>query len=136
LRALVPLFLATLALAACGERPAASGQSNEDPRFAGLEQQIAAWRPEIEKTNAACAKDGGKGCQDFQVACKAEREITAAEQARGVTAKLVAAMTFNSQGATPEDLKPGSAFAEFTRAGETWTRVETPPVNLATCAGF
>lgn len=137
MRTTATLVLATFVLAACGQSPAGSAaSSNEDPRFAGLDAQIAAWRPEIEKSNAACAKAEGTGCQDFQVACKAEREITPAEQAKGVTAKLVAAMTFNSQGATPDDLKPGSAFAEFAKAGDAWTRVEAQPVNLQTCADF
>lgn len=135
MRVLATLVLSTLALVACGQSPAGSAASNGDARFAGLDAQIAAWRPEIEKNNAACSKAPG-ACQDFQVACKAEREITPAEQAQGVTAKLVAAMTFNSQGATPDDLKPGSAFAEFAKTGETWTRVEAQPVNLQSCAGF
>jgi hypothetical protein len=136
LRALATLVLATLTLSACGQPAGGGGQSNEDPRFAGLDQQIAAWRTDIEGSNAACSKTGGKGCQDFQVACKAEREITPAEQAKGVTAKLIAAMTFNSHGDVTGDLKPGSAFAEFAKAGETWTRVEATPVNLATCAAY
>lgn len=130
------LVLSTLALAACGQSPAGRAASNEDARFAGLDAQIAAWRPDIEKNNAACAPAEGGGCQDFQVTCKAEREISPDERARGVTAKLVAAMTFNSQGATPDDLKPGSAFAEFTKTGDSWTRVEAQPVNLQSCAGF
>jgi hypothetical protein len=137
LRTFVTLALATLVLAACGASGGGGGSNpNEDPRFAGLDQQIATWRTEIEKSNEACAAAGGKGCQDFQVACKAEREITPADQAKGVTAKLVAAMTFNSQGDTADDLKPGSAFAEFAKAGEAWTRSEATPVNLGTCAGF
>lgn len=126
------LSLAVLGACSSGGDAASSG-SGEDPRFAGLDQQILAWRTDIEASNPACAtKTDGTGCESFQVTCKAERTITPEEQAKGVTAKLVAAMTFTGKGV---DGKPGSAFAEFAKAGETWTRTETSSVNLSTCAG-
>ncbi|WP_334161542.1 hypothetical protein [Phenylobacterium sp.] len=127
-------ILSLTVLGACsgGGDTAASG-SGEDPRFAGLDQQILAWRTDIEASNPACAtKTDGAGCESFQVTCKAERTITPEEQARGVTAKLVAAMTFTGKGV---DGKPGSAFAEFAKAGDAWTRTETGSVNLSSCAG-
>ncbi|MET0271768.1 MAG: hypothetical protein ABW360_02130, partial [Phenylobacterium sp.] len=86
--AVLPL-LAALALSACS--PAAAPKSDEDPRFAGLEAQILAWKNDVEANSPLCAaKVDGKGCESFDVACKAERAITPEEQARGVTAKLVA----------------------------------------------
>lgn len=127
-------ILSLAVLGACsGGGDAATSGAAEDPRFAGLDQQILAWRTEIEASNPACAtKTDGAGCESFQVTCKAERTITPEDQGKGVTAKLVAAMTFTGKGV---DGKPGSAFAEFAKAGETWTRTETSSVNLTTCAG-
>ena len=123
----------TLLLAACSEQTGSGATSGEDPRFAGLDQEILAWRTDLEATSPACAnKVDGAGCESFQVTCKAERTITPEDQAKGVTAKLVAAMTFTGKGA---EGRPGSAFAEFSKAGEAWTRKETASVNLSTCAG-
>lgn len=134
LKTLSAAVLSLALLGACSSGgDAASGGSDEDPRFAGLDQQILAWRTDIEASNPACAtKTDGAGCESFQVTCKAERTITPEDQAKGVTAKLVAAMTFTGKGV---DGKPGSAFAEFAKTGDTWTRAETSSVNLTTCAG-
>ncbi len=125
--ALLPFLL----LCACS-----GGSDQPEPgadRFAGLDQEILAWRTEIEAENAACAnKVDGAGCESFQVTCKGERTITPEEQAKGVSAKIVAAMTFTGKGA---EGKPGSAFAEFAKTGGTWTRSETGSVNLTSCAG-
>lgn len=130
--AVLPI-LAALALTACS--PGAAPKSDEDPRFAGLEAQILSWKNDIETGAPLCAaKVDGHGCETFEVACKAERTITAPEQQRGVTAKLVAAMTFATRNPDGSNGKPGSAFAEFSKAGETWTRTEAPAVNLSTCA--
>ncbi len=134
LRLTAALVLAALALAACSPGQG-STQPEEDPRFVGLEAQILAWRNDIEKTSPLCAaKVKGKGCEAFEVGCKGERVITPEEQARGVTAKIVTAMTFAARSSDGASGKPGSAFAEFTRTGDAWTRAETAPVNLSTCA--
>lgn len=126
--ALAPLAL----LAACSGGDTAPTAAGDD-RFAGLDQQIAGWRTEIEASNPICAtKTDGAGCESFQVTCKAERTITPEEQAKGVSAKLVAAMTFTGKGA---EGRPGSAFAQFAKAGDAWTRTETTSVNLTSCAG-
>jgi hypothetical protein len=132
------ILLSALTLAACGQEPGAgAAKPGEDPRYAGLDAQILKWGGELEQTNAACReKVNGKGCQDFEVACKGERPITPAEQAQGVTAKVVAAMTFNGWSAKTSDYRPASAFAEFAKAGSTWTRSEAKPVNLTTCAAY
>lgn len=125
--ALLPLAL--LALAGCS--PAGDPAPAEAGKFAGLKPELAAWRTAIEAESPVCrAKTDGRGCQDFAVACKRERPITADEQAHGVTAKLVAAMTFQSRGA---DGKPGSAFAEFAKADGAWIRHPAEAVNVATC---
>lgn len=124
------LSLAVLGLAACSQ-PAEQAASEGEDKFAGFEPQLVAWRAAIEAESPVCSqKTDGKGCQDFAVACKRERLVGADEAARGVTAKIVAAMTFQSRAA---DARAGSAIAEFSKAGGTWTRVEADPVNLATC---
>ncbi|HEY8615164.1 hypothetical protein [Phenylobacterium sp.] len=127
--ALAPLVL----LGACSNGGGEAASPAGDDRFAGLDQEILAWRTDIEAGNPVCSKKvDGAGCEGFQVTCKAERTITPDDQAKGVTAKLVAAMTFSGKGA---EGRPGSAFAEFSRANGAWTRSETSSVNLTTCAG-
>lgn len=128
----LPLLAAALTLSACSPPGAPATKPDEDPKFAGLDQQILAWRADIEKTNPVCT--AAKGCQDYDVACKGERPVTPQDQARGITAKVVVAMTFNPKAAA--NAKPGSAFAEFTKAAKGWTRGETAAVNLSSCAGF
>lgn len=129
MRCYAVLSLAFLTLAACSKPADPAGSSGD--KFADLDAQIVAWRTAIEAQSPLCKeKQDGKGCQDFAVACKRERELTPEDQARGVTAKLVAAMQFNSRGA---DGRPGSAVAEFTKTSKGWTRAETMTVNMATC---
>ena len=129
--ALIPLVLPLL-LVACSEGGGDKGPA--DPN-AGLDAQIVAWRGVLEAEHPACStKVEGKGCQDFQVMCKAYQEITPEETGRGVTSQIVAAMTFAGRNADGSTGKSGSAFAVFTKTGPAWTREEASPVNLATCA--
>jgi len=123
--------LAALTLAACSQ----GGQSGSKDPTAGLDKQILAWRTAIEAEHPACAtKVEGKGCQDFQVMCKAYQEITSDEAAKGVTSQVVAAMTFAGRNADGSTGKSGSSFALFSKAGDAWTRAEAMPVNMTTCA--
>jgi len=125
--------LAALLVAACSQGGGAANAAN-DP-YAGLSTEILAWRGGIEASHPNCkTKVDGKGCDTFQVNCKAAQEITPDEQAKGVTAQVVAAMTFNGRTADGSSGRPGSAFAEFSKAGGQWTHQEAKPVNLATCA--
>ena len=122
--------LAALLLTACSS--GGGGSKSSDP-YAGLDQQILSWRTAIEAGHPACAaKVEGKGCQDFQVTCKAAQEI--GPQDAGVTAKVVAAMTFAGRNPDGSTGKSGSSFAVFSKAGDAWTRSESSPVNLRTCA--
>lgn len=132
MRHALPL-LAALLLTACGQAAPGAGAAKpaEDPKFAGLDAQILQWRGEIDKTNPTC-KAGG--CSDYDVACKAEGALTADDTAKGATAKVIAAITFNSK-ADP-NARPGSAFATFTKTASGWTHAETKPVNLSTCAPY
>lgn len=119
--------LCGLLLAGCSQ-PAA--QDAGDPA-AGLDREILAWRTDLEASHSTCAaKIEGKGCDSFEVTCKAMQAIDDAEKARGVTSQIVASMTFNGRG----EGKPGSAFALFSKADGKWTRAESPPVNMSTCA--
>lgn len=122
---------AALLVSACSSGDKAS---SSDP-YAGQDQQILAWRTDVEANHPACAtKVEGKGCQDFQVMCKAAQEIDAAEAARGIEAQFVAAMTFAGRNADGSTGKSGSAFAVFSKAGDAWSREESKPVNMTTCA--
>ena len=126
------MTLAGLALTGCDKpgSPAAAG----DP-YAGLDAGFVSWRAEIEATHPGCKiKVDKKGCEGFQITCKAQQEITAAEAASGITAQIVAAMTFLGKGPDGSSNNPGSSFAVFSKARGAWTRVETSPVNLSTCA--
>lgn len=125
--------MAIFSLAACSG-PTPSGGAAQD-KFAGLDGEISAWREDILKARADCAaapKD--KACRAFEVACKGEREIAAGES--GVDAKVVSAMTFEAWDPARSEYHPASAFAEFVKTGQGWTRQDTPPVNLSTCASL
>ena len=124
-------ILSLLLLSGCSGQPKAGGPA--DP-YAGLDEAIRAWKTEITVTDPSCrhAPAGGK-CEMFDVSCKAQRTITPDDQAKGVTAKLVADMSwsgFDDKGAP----QPASAAALFTKAAGAWTRAETKPVNPVSCA--
>lgn len=132
IRPLILTCLAALALAGCGKTGSTS--TSGDP-YAGLDTEFASWRTEIEATHPGCKfKVDKKGCQGFEITCKAQQEITPDEAARGITAQIVAAMTFMGKGTDGSSDNPGSSFAVFSKAKGAWTRVETSPVNLSTCA--
>jgi hypothetical protein len=126
---------AVLLLTACSQAGANAGKPAD--LNASLEPEILKWRTGIEATHPACrSKVGGKGCEGFEVTCKGAENLTAADQSKGVTAKIVAAMNFSGRMPDGSTGKGGSAFAEFTNAGGTWTRTEAKPVNPTTCAAF
>ena len=127
---------ATLALTGLGACSPKAPAGSEAAKYAGLEVAIRDWHAAIDAAPEKCpAKDGAKGCQTFEVACKAERPITPDEAAKGVSAKIVAAMSWEGWDPKRGEYQPGSDFAEFTKSGGAWSRQTTGPVNLATCAG-
>lgn len=131
-RLLAAAFVPVLLAACTSQDDAAKGAG--DPN-AGLSDQIVIWRAALEAEHPACAtKVDGKGCQDFQVMCKAYQEITPEEVGRGVSSQIVAAMTFAGRNADGSTGKSGSAFAVFTKTGTSWSREDAAPVNLSTCA--
>jgi hypothetical protein len=122
---------ALLMLGACNQ----AAKSTGDDKFAGLDGQILTWRQEILKGDKLCQSQvEGQKCQAFEVRCKAERAITPDEQAKGVTAKVVAALNWNGFDQKFKQAQTGAATALFTRANGAWTRAEHAPVNLSTCA--
>jgi hypothetical protein len=128
IRPLAAAGLLAVLLAACspgGGKPADSGP------YAGLNREIGAWHTALESEQTICrSKVDGHGCEGFEVTCKAMQPITPEETAKGVTARVIAAMSFNGRATG----KAGSAFAIFTRTGGQWTRTEAMPVNMSTCA--
>ena len=124
------LMLGLLLVAGC------SGQKSSgaaDP-YAGLDDAIRGWKTEVSTGDASCRRaPTGSKCEMFEVSCKAQRTITPEDQAKGVTAKLVADMSwsgFDDKGAPT----PASAAALFTKAAGTWARASYKPVNPETCA--
>lgn len=122
---------ALLMLGACN--PAA--KSTGDDKFAGLDDEVLTWRQDILKRDKLCQSQAdGQKCEGFEVVCKAERTVTPQEQARGVTAKVVAALNWNGFDPKFNQSQRATATAQFTRANGAWTRTEHTPVNLSTCA--
>ena len=132
IRSLLVTTLVALTIAGCGKPGGAS--TSADP-YSGLDTEFVSWRANIEATHPGCKfKVDKKGCEAFQVTCKAQQEITTSEAASGITAQIVAAMTFMGRGPDGSSDNPGSSFAVFSKAEGTWTRVESSPVNLSSCA--
>ena len=132
LRTVAVAGLSMFLLSACGSQ--GEGAKSSDPN-AGLDTQILNWRTALEEGHETCStKVEGKGCQDFQVTCKAMQEITPDESAKGVTSKIVASIRFAARNTDGSTGKSGSAFAVFTKTGDAWVRTESPPVNPSTCA--
>jgi hypothetical protein len=125
------LMLGLLLLGGCSGPPKTAGAA--DP-YAGLDDSIRAWKTEVAASDVSCKQaPAGAKCEMFDISCKAQRTITPADQAKGVTAKLVADMSwsgFDDKGGPT----PASAAALFTKAGGAWTRGETKPVNPVSCA--
>ena len=131
IRILSAAGLCGLLLAACS--PGGKTADPNDPN-AGLDKEIVGWRNDLVAQNPACTKKvDGHGCVSFEVTCKAMQEISPDEAKTGITAQVIAAMTFNGHGPDGSE-KPGSAFALFSKAGGQWTRAEAMPVKMDTCA--
>ena len=135
------LGLALIALAlvtGCGSADRETADAGHaDQRAAGLDLAIRAWRADIVRTDAACQNaTAGKGCQGFEVACKAERAVAPSEKARGVSIKVVAGMRWFAWDRRHGEQTPVARFAQFTKTGETWSRGERLSGNLATCQTY
>lgn len=126
----VLILSAMAALAACSPK----AKTGAEDKYAGLEDEILAWHKQIQASDKAClSKSDGTGCQGFEVGCKGERELTAIDKAKGVTAKLVVAMSWEGWDAARGEYRTQSGFSEFTKVDGGWMRNPTGPVNLSTC---
>jgi hypothetical protein len=126
-------LVALLILGGCNQA-AKTGGGGPD-KFAGLDGEILKWRSEIIAGDPLCKSQAeGQKCDSFEVACKAERTITADDQTKGITARVVTAMTWNGFDAKFQHAQSGSRIAEFVKSGSGWTRGEHAPVNMGTCA--
>lgn len=72
-------------------------------------------------------------CQSFEVACKAERAVTPADQANGITARVVTMITWNGFDAKFMHAQSGTQAAEFTKSASGWARAKHSPVYMQTC---
>jgi len=132
----VAAIAALMILGACspsGQTGAAGGAASD--RFAGLDGQILNWRKEIIASNPLCKSTvEDQKCQNFEVACKAEREVTPADEAKGVTARVVTMITWNGFDPKFNHPQSGTQAAEFTKTAQGWTRADHKPVYMQTCA--
>ena len=128
------LILAGLS-SACSPSGSGAAGSGEQSKFAGFEAEIPKWRAQIVAADPLCksqAKD--EKCIGFDVACKAERTVTPQERAKGITAHVVTAMSWNGFDPKLKQPQAGSRTVQFTKSASGWTRADHAPVNLSTCA--
>lgn len=118
---------AALLLAACGQSQTKSGD-----KFAGLSEEMRTWRVSILETSRLCQDDQHK-CEGFEVVCKGEHALTAADRSQGVTAHVVAAMRYAGYDPQMKQPQDGTVTAAFRKTEAGWTRIERAPVNLVTC---
>jgi hypothetical protein len=129
----VAAVVALLILGGCGQAGQSGGAGGD--RFAGLDTQILTWRTQIMAADPLCKSQApGQACQSFEVACKAERTVTPADQAKGITARVVTAITWEGWDPKLKQAQSGSRTAEFAKAGAGWTRTDHAPVNMSSCA--
>jgi hypothetical protein len=134
LAAVFAALMTTAALGACSPSGSASG-GGEQGKFTGLDQQEVRWRQDILAADPLCRSQAqDEKCQGFEVTCKAERDLTPADQANGVTARVVAAMTWNGFDPKFKHAQSGMRAAEFAKGKAGWTRGDHKPVNPESCA--
>lgn len=122
---------ALLILGGCG--PAAQTGAPTD-KFSGLDSEELNWRKEIIATDPLCkATAEDQKCSGFEVACKAERTVTPADQAKGITARVVVMMTWNGFDTKFNHPQSGTRAAEFTKTAKGWTRAPHGAVYMQTC---
>jgi len=124
---------ALMILEGCSQGGGSAG--GDQGKFAGLDGEILKWRTDIMASDPLCKSTvADQKCESFEVACKAERELTADDKAKGVSARVVAAITWNGFDSKFQHAQSGSRTAEFDKSASGWTRAEHPPVNMSSCA--
>jgi hypothetical protein len=123
---------ALLILGGCDKAATTTGAPAD--KFAGLDAAELSWRKDIIATDPLCkATAEDQKCSGFEVACKAERTVTPAEQAKGVTAKVVVMMTWNGFDPKFNHPQSGTRAELFTKTGKDWTRSPHGAVYMQTC---
>jgi len=129
------MMMPVLTLGACSPSGPSAGGAPDQGKFAGLDGQILTWRKAIIASDPLCKSQAeGEKCEGFEVACKAERTITADDQAKGITARVVTVITWNGFDAKFKHGQNGSRAVEFAKGPSGWTRTDHAPVNMSTCA--
>jgi hypothetical protein len=129
----VAVLAALSILGACTQSGTSGGQAAD--KFAGLDNEILTWRKQIIAADPLCkATAEDQKCQTFEVACKAQRTVTPADQSKGITARVVTAMTWNGFDPKLKQAQAGSRTSEFTKSASGWTRADHAPVNMSSCA--
>jgi hypothetical protein len=132
LKTSAPALAALVLLAACSQH-GQSGNAGQD-KFAGFDQEILKWRQEILSNDPLCRSQAeGEKCESFEVVCKAERTLTPDDAAKGITARVVAAMTWSGFDAKFRHAQSGVRAAEFAKGRSGWTRTPHAPINMQTC---
>lgn len=125
------VMTAALVLGGCQQGSSSAGGDKN----AGLDAAIRTWHASVKDGDALCAnKPEDQSCNSFQVTCKGERPLGPDDAAQGVTAKVVAAMSWQAWHPQAAEYRPASGVVEFTKVGGEWRRAQTGPVNLTTCA--
>jgi hypothetical protein len=133
--AAVAALMMILAVGTVACSPSGQSASPEQGKFAGLDAQILQWRQDILATDPLCRSQAeGEKCESFEVACKGERALTPADPANGVTARVVAAMSWNGFDSKFKHGQSGMRAAEFAKGKAGWTRSDHKPVNPSSCA--
>jgi hypothetical protein len=126
---------ALMMLSACSQARQSGAAGGVQDQFAGLDGEILNWRKAIIASDPLCTSQAeGEKCEGFEVACKAQREITPDDQVRGVTARVVASITWNGFDAKFKHTQNGTRAAEFAKGPSGWTRTDHMPVNMSSCA--
>jgi len=94
--ALAALIVPVMILSACGPSgQPAGGSGGAQGKFAGLDGEILTWRKAIIASDPLCRRPGGgREVRRLRRRLQAERTITADDQAKGITARVVAVITW------------------------------------------
>lgn len=144
--ALAALLIAGGVLVACGKPSGATsgggpvaanapGGDQSGDINASLKPEMDKWRAEIIASDPLCKQTSAdQKCKNFNVECKAARNLTADDPGKGVTNRVVAAMTFNGWDPKLKQSQDGARTVEFVKTAAGWTHADHAPVNISTCA--
>jgi hypothetical protein len=124
---------ALLLLTACSKSGGAGGETQD--KYAGLDQAILKWRTDIVAADPLCVGAPAESrCLNFAVSCKVEQPLAADDAAHGVTARVLAAITWSGYDQKLKQAQDGAQAAAFAKGPTGWTRTTHKPVNMDSCA--